>query len=758
MKKILKAVCIICVFTLTLSLFPFTYTQQKAKAMSVTDFLNTVGPMATADMNRTGILASLTMAQAILESGWGTSVLALNANALFGMKATNWSGATYWHNGTSWRAYGSWQESVNDHGSHLSTMSRYSNLVGETNYVTACHNVAADGYCTDVGYAESLINLIEKYNLTQFDGAGKVLEGASPIYIGENFMAFIRHTATGKYITDVNDNLVIADGKFDGSQMWHFYYNSDGSYSIVNDVKDKFIDVQGGNYSDGTNIWLYQGNGLDTQKFYIYFLRGNFYFRCVPSSKVFDVNASSSNLQLYGDSTGVNDVEFQARSFEILKYNLDYGNWFLNFGSGDTVYVRNVQSGMLMTANDFDVSFTNPTYGDNQKWRLNRRDNGSYEFISDYAGGKYLDVANGEMATATDVNLWYGNGLKSQGFYILPTDAEDYYVIKPCYTENVLDMGAESFDLKLYPPLINEEIPRNAQLFEIVFENMSNNTFSPVNLGEQFEAYITNQLNNYTLTDMGSYTLQAQPTTKLENQVFKFIYDASTNSYEIIGNSGFAMDVGAAAHKDASVIGMYPRNNSIAQRFRIYKIDGYYCISPIYTNRIVDVSTYNNVTVQLYGAYSAPQRNFIIEIKIEDKLVLKKDSSFIKDGANLYISSNQTVGNVISNFDNTKVSILKSDGTIAEKSDYVGTGSTVILIKDGIKYDSVTIIVKGDVDGDGKIDSTDYLRIKSAFVGMISLDSTSKKAADIDSNNIIDTTDYMRVKSHFLGNYNITNK
>lgn len=59
-------------------------------------FLAMVGPLAQADMQKSGILASLTIAQAILESGWGASELATKANALFGIKAdARWSGKAY---------------------------------------------------------------------------------------------------------------------------------------------------------------------------------------------------------------------------------------------------------------------------------------------------------------------------------------------------------------------------------------------------------------------------------------------------------------------------------------------------------------------------------------------------------------------------------------------------------------------------------------------------------------------------------------
>ena len=54
--------------------------------MNPQQFIATLGPLATEDMAKTGILACITIAQAILESGWGTSELAVNANNFFGMK------------------------------------------------------------------------------------------------------------------------------------------------------------------------------------------------------------------------------------------------------------------------------------------------------------------------------------------------------------------------------------------------------------------------------------------------------------------------------------------------------------------------------------------------------------------------------------------------------------------------------------------------------------------------------------------------
>ena len=147
-------------------------------------FLAMVGPLAQADMQKSGILASLTIAQAILESGWGASELATKANALFGIKAdARWSGkayskdtkecydgATYTTITALFRAYDSWAESVADHSAFLLANKRYAAVVGERDYKVACKAIKAAGYATDPGYPEKLIGLIEKYGLTVYDG------------------------------------------------------------------------------------------------------------------------------------------------------------------------------------------------------------------------------------------------------------------------------------------------------------------------------------------------------------------------------------------------------------------------------------------------------------------------------------------------------------------------------------------------------------------------------------------------------------
>ncbi|MCR5624473.1 MAG: glucosaminidase domain-containing protein, partial [Lachnospiraceae bacterium] len=143
----------------------------------------------------TGILASVMMAQFILESAFGKSGLSVNANNYFGMKAGSskdpWEGSTWdgvskyttlteeYYGKTvtitaSFRKYNSFYESVADHSAYLlnaknGTSLRYAGLSGCKDYRQAAQIIKDGGYATGATYVDSICNLIEKWNLTKFD-------------------------------------------------------------------------------------------------------------------------------------------------------------------------------------------------------------------------------------------------------------------------------------------------------------------------------------------------------------------------------------------------------------------------------------------------------------------------------------------------------------------------------------------------------------------------------------------------------------
>ncbi len=101
---------------------------------------------------------------------------------------------------------------------------------------------------------------------------------------------------------------------------------------------------------------------------------------------------------------------------------------------------------------------------------------------------------------------------------------------------------------------------------------------------------------------------------------------------------------------------------------------------------------------------------------------------------------------------NTSTEIIRSN--ISNKEGIhiskAGTGGLITLTINGDIVDSAVIVISGDVNGDGTIDSTDYLRIKSKFLSKITFDEPTSIAGDVNSDGTIDSTDYIIIKNMFL--------
>lgn len=136
---------------------------------------------AIREMMRSGVPASITLAQGILESGDGNSPLAVYGNNHFGVKCHNdWEGETMRidddEKDECFRKYESVDGSFRDHSEFLTTRSRYAFLfdLKITDYKGWAKGLKKAGYATNPKYADLLIMLIEKNNLNQYDNYGKV--------------------------------------------------------------------------------------------------------------------------------------------------------------------------------------------------------------------------------------------------------------------------------------------------------------------------------------------------------------------------------------------------------------------------------------------------------------------------------------------------------------------------------------------------------------------------------------------------------
>ena len=152
---------------------------------STADFIDTVGGAAQRSRKATGVPASVTVAQAILESDWGRSRLTRQGNNLFGIKAlggvTGPAGVVtlatweYVDGGTvvvqaPFKAYATLQQSIDDHAGFFTRNRRYAAALGKADDARAFARAIQDaGYATDPSYAAKLIALMDRYNLYRFD-------------------------------------------------------------------------------------------------------------------------------------------------------------------------------------------------------------------------------------------------------------------------------------------------------------------------------------------------------------------------------------------------------------------------------------------------------------------------------------------------------------------------------------------------------------------------------------------------------------
>jgi Mannosyl-glycoprotein endo-beta-N-acetylglucosaminidase/LysM domain len=153
-------------------LFSATSYCQKEKAQN---YVNKYAEIAIKEMKRSGVPASITLAQGILESQFGESELSKKSNNHFGIKCKlDWAGEKVYHdddiNQECFRKYNDVEESYADHSNFLKTRAHYSSLFNlePTDYEGWAFGLKKAGYATELDYPQKLIKLIKEYNLNSY--------------------------------------------------------------------------------------------------------------------------------------------------------------------------------------------------------------------------------------------------------------------------------------------------------------------------------------------------------------------------------------------------------------------------------------------------------------------------------------------------------------------------------------------------------------------------------------------------------------
>ena len=166
-----------CIFCLFVTLFALLSVSAADLVWSkqYQDYFERYHEVAIEQMVMHRIPASITLAQGVLESAAGRSELAVKGNNHFGIKCNGWTGRKTYHDDDErnecFRAYGSAYESYEDHSRFLTGSPRYQKLfqLKLTDYKGWAKGLKACGYATSPTYAKKLIQIIELYELYQYD-------------------------------------------------------------------------------------------------------------------------------------------------------------------------------------------------------------------------------------------------------------------------------------------------------------------------------------------------------------------------------------------------------------------------------------------------------------------------------------------------------------------------------------------------------------------------------------------------------------
>ena len=166
--------CIFCLFATLFALLPVS-AADLVWSKQYQDYFERYREVAIEQMVMHRIPASITLAQGVLESAAGRSELAVKGNNHFGIKCNGWTGRKTYHDDDErnecFRAYGSAYESYEDHSRFLMGSPRYQKLfqLKLTDYKGWAKGLKACGYATSPTYAKKLIQIIELYELYQYD-------------------------------------------------------------------------------------------------------------------------------------------------------------------------------------------------------------------------------------------------------------------------------------------------------------------------------------------------------------------------------------------------------------------------------------------------------------------------------------------------------------------------------------------------------------------------------------------------------------
>lgn len=826
-----------------------------------------IGSLSRADYYETDILASVTLAQGIYEGGWGRYSLPVGGNNLFGIKAySTWSGMVYDQNEhllyssyedftiakgqsyinkvSAWRAHESWAESVKVHSSLFLNESKYAAVVGETDYAVMAQAIVDAGYCNDNGYADTVIELIEQYGLTEYDDLTPDSDGIVAITteqerarldIGETYTVPLTYYPAGKTPSSVvwaSDNTSVAtvdqNGKVtalahgttlitatleNGREACCIVY-VDCNATII----DKDVYVYASPTSATTYDKIYRGEGVKVTSDAVYTNSSGEKLMAVKgyNRKGELVNGYVLAQNVYLNERNVSDIAVIKDSFTLKagdSYTVktvvapaDAADTALTWTSSNTSVATVDQNGVI-TAKTNGTATVKAAAAGGASVTLNITVASDYrEYTAVVSAYEYVNVRAETDASSTrvgkipflsevtvigePVGKWYKvTGATSSGTVItgyadsayvrlVAEGSELQYAVAP---SGIAIYSEPSTSSTSYGSLVSGsdyailETLTDNWYYVVGLKSSSSGVYGYAKIGDVStepgvgsgagtEAWYGRTTSDLYVrlgagTGFGIVGRFAEGTDIVitgENNGWYKVSGVSNEGVQISGYSSADyidilytgvttsnLRVRASDSTESEIVTTLSSGDEVVIVGEILE-SGWY---------LVEVNGY---TGYCSGTYISVTGKLPAEgVDVPDVEFSITDPDYvISDSVLTGLSVKTTAAEFLSGF-NGNVTVVDASGNALSSTAYVGTGCVLRVTANGTVTNVATVLIKGDVNGDGLLDLFDALAVKRNFLGTYDMNGVYLKAACVSGSTEVSIIDYVMIKRAILGTYTL---
>ncbi len=737
---------------------PLLLTPEKAQALDYSameaklntwkyDYCRTFMSLALKDYYDSGVLPSITVAQAYFESGCSNSYLSLIGNNQFGIKAgSSWEGMVYdsgarvvynsyadmvnilgkeeASKASTWRAYSSWEESVADHSALLSK-SMYAPVLNAADYKEAARQLVQCGYCGDEAYAENLIKCIENYGLDQLDhvtpdengifglimdrsrvelAAGETLQLQASAYPQPSGQPRLTWKSSDTDVATVDQNGTVT-AKRNGYALITATYGDREACCIVCVDSNAFIIIPSGSSSPAVFA------KPDTDSNSLGKLLGGQPVRLNSKTVYPSVDGAD-----YYAVTALNSAGNLVSGYINVKYICNVGQVKLSIGTPETILHIDVGAKRQIPIEIYAQELQNKTlsWSSSSPLVVQVDQNGNIQALSE---GVSIITVSIDGSKALTVTVYVGSAayellVATANVYLRAspnTDAPKLGLIRPGdEVKLILDSGDGWYHIIA----IIDGLPTEGYSYNRYFKRPGEKP----GVSDPPDASSGDHSGN---TSEPPYITVTYRTGVVQ-------VDDALNVRDKAGMSGKRI---ARLRNDTQVVILEPDIQVNSEP--VYKV--WYHISFTYENKKME--GYVSVEfVRLTGTVTE-------RVPLEDPDSARYE---IEEEYVTHIPAGCIVADFRAKFP-YEVRIFRASGAELAEEDELFTGDEIrITFQDGVQ--SRLAVVSGDANGDGRLTALDYLIVRRAFFSLTSLQGAKLRAVTLTNKQTIAATDYMKIR------------